>query len=234
MKSEKIKIFKAVIFIQIFLTCLFFVSPVLAHVVVRPDKVAIGKFQTFTIGVPNEKDIPTVGVRLLIPEGLQHVTPNVKSGWNIEVKKEKVYEGMKGETLNTGEEAPYTEKVTEIIWTGGSIPAGQRDEFLFSAQVPAETTTLIWKAYQTYEDGTEVAWDTEAEEVTSHDDDAEDEHKKETGPYSRTEVINDLQDGNMSSAVNTTKSNMPLYVSFFALGLSGISLWMNLTNKKKK
>jgi hypothetical protein len=57
------------------------------------------------------------------------------------------------------------ERVSEISWTGGNIPAGQRDEFLFSAQAPASSTTIPWKAYQTYADGSVVAWDASAKAV---------------------------------------------------------------------
>ena len=56
-----------------------------AHVGVKPSEVGVGSFQTFTVGVPNERDVPTTQVRLVLPEGLEHITPNVKQGWTIEV-----------------------------------------------------------------------------------------------------------------------------------------------------
>lgn len=67
---------------------LVWVSSASAHVVVKPAQVNVGSFQTFTIGVPVEKASGTIGVRLIVPEGLEYVTPNVKSGWRIEVKKD--------------------------------------------------------------------------------------------------------------------------------------------------
>ncbi len=115
-------------------------SHVSAHVVVKPNEVEPGAFQTFTMGVPVEKDSPTIGLRLLIPAGLHYVTPTVKPGWKITTKKEG-------------------DAITEILWTGGSIPTGERDEFGFSAQVPSTEQALSWKAYQTYQNGTIVAWD---------------------------------------------------------------------------
>src|SRR5579885_2290964 len=57
-----------------------------AHVVVKPNTAGIGAFQIFTMGVPSEKNIPTIAVRLLLPDGLNFVTPNVKPGWRVEVK----------------------------------------------------------------------------------------------------------------------------------------------------
>src|SRR5258708_680758 len=90
-----------------------FAFPAFAHVIVHPSQAGVAAFQEFSMSVPTEKDNPTVGIKLLIPDGLQMVTPNVKAGWTITVKKN-----------GTGDTAP----VTEIDWTGGSIPSGQRDE----------------------------------------------------------------------------------------------------------
>lgn len=116
-----------------------------AHVTVKPSEVAPGAYQVFTVNVPNEKTVPTVGVRLLVPDGIQSVMPNAKPGWNVQVIKKEV----NGET-----------KVTEIVWKGGVIPVDLRDEFLFNAKVPAASGDVVWKAYQTYQDGSVVAWDT--------------------------------------------------------------------------
>lgn len=151
-----------------------------AHVAVQPSQVGIGKSQVFAISVPTEKEVPTVGVRLVLPSGLQDVMPTVKAGWQIETK-----------TTGEGDQ----KEVSEIIWTGGSIPAEQRDEFSFSAHVPAKATTLQWKAYQTYQDGTVVSWDQAPTE--SHDDDGGD-----MGPYSTTKVVDDLA----TPATSTTKT----------------------------
>ena len=133
-----------------------------AHVIVTPSSIGIGTDDVpFTAGVPNKKNIPVIGLKLLIPSGLADVVPNVKPGWTIAIKKNGDY-------------------VTEIDWTGGNIPVGERDQFTFSAQVPADPTTLAWKAYQTYKDGSVVAWDEDPTNLTS------------TNPYSETQVINDL------------------------------------------
>jgi uncharacterized protein YcnI len=179
-----------------------FVFPTLtfAHVVVKPNQVPIAAFQTFTIGVPSEKDNPTVAVRLVIPEGVSSVSPNVKPGWTIEIKKE-----------GDGENA----KVTEISWTGGSIPEGQRDDFVFSAQAPKDETTLIWKAYQTYQDGTVVSWDQDPKQMAvDHMDEA-----NEPTPYSTTQVINDLKTTPTPSTTNND-AGLALPISLLSLCLS--------------
>lgn len=203
------KLILSLFFVALFL--LFSSNPTMAHVAIKPAQVGVGTFQTFTVGVPNEKDNPTTNVRLLIPEGLKHVTPNVKPGWVIEVKKS-------GE----GEDAV----VTEIVWSGGSVPAGQRDEFLFSAQVPAKETKIAWKAYQTYQDGETVEWINEPSE--DHAEDA-------PPPYSVTSVINDLQNGtdkDHAMPQGKDKSSFVFVISIAALAMSAIALGLSLRKKK--
>ena len=158
---------KIIYFISVSLTSLIILQGVAsAHVVVQPSQVGIASFQIFTVNVPTEKDNPTVALKLLIPSGLDEVIPTVKSGWQINTKS-----NSKGD-------------ITEIDWTGGSIPPNLRDDFTFSAQVPASPTELKWKAYQTYQDGSVVAWDA----TPSGSDDA----NGNQGPYSITKVVNDL------------------------------------------
>lgn len=189
------------------------VGSIQAHVVVRPKEALTAAFQTFTIGVPNEKEIPTIGMRLVMPEGLNHVSPNVKPGWKIEIKK-----------TGEGEEA----KVTEVIWSGGSVPAGQRDEFLFSAQAPASPTTLQWKAYQTYSDGTVVAWDQESGEMVHNE-----EANSESGPFSTTEVRTTLAPTEDVVETVEDSSSWTNMISLAAIGLAGLSLVLHFKDQPK-
>ncbi len=145
---------------------LIFSATASAHVTVKPAEVVTAGFQTFTIGVPNEKNIPTTGIKLTIPDGLKHVSPTQKAGWEIQIEKQ-------GE----GESAV----VKSITWTG-AVNAGFRDEFTFSAQVPEKPTDLQWKAYQTYADGTVVSWDKSGD--SGHDDE-----DSNSGPFSVTKVV---------------------------------------------
>jgi uncharacterized protein YcnI len=177
----------------------------MAHVAVQPNEVGIGKTQVFSISVPTEKEVPTVSVRLVLPSGLQEVKPTVKAGWQIDAK-----------TTGEGDKR----EVSEIIWTAGSIPAEQRDEFSFSAQVPASATTLQWKAYQTYQDGSVVSWD---QTPTGSDDATGDK-----GPYSTTKVINDLTTTTSTSA---TKTN--LVGPYAVAGIAAVLAIAGLLMKKK-
>ena len=167
------------------------VEIVSAHVVVKPSQVNVATFQTFSIGVPNEKDIAVTGLRLTIPSGLKDVTPTVKPGWTISTK-------------TSGDD------ITEIDWTGGTVPAGLRDDFSFSAQAPDNTTTLNWKAYQTYADNTIVAWDQDPSSIPSG---------QEGTPYSKTVVVNDLAATPLTPWVNRPTTHwLTALVGIIAVG----------------
>lgn len=160
----------------VFLSFFTGVSLVSAHVVVKPASVNVSEFTTFAIGVPVEREQSTVGIRLVVPEGLVYVTPNVKQGWVVTTKKEG-----EGEASH----------VVEISWANGEIPQGQRDEFVFSAKVPSTESELHWKAYQTYKDGSVVSWDLNPKDPQPKDSTGKSDFSK-NGPYSITKVVNDL------------------------------------------
>lgn len=189
----------------------FAITPAFAHVVVKPSQVGEAATQLFSVSVPNERDTPVIGLRLLIPAGLTAVSPDVKPGWTIEVKKS-----------GTGD----TATVTEIDWTGGPIPPDQRDDFVFSAHVPATTTTLDWKAYQTYENGDVVSWDQDPSGMKNMSDaDKEKLEQQGKGPFSQTSVINDLAPTPASQDVQgaQTQSSLSLFLSVAALALSVVA-----------
>lgn len=164
-----------------------------AHVEVSPDQVGVGSEQIFSTSVPNEKEVAMTTLRLDIPSGLKDVIPTAKTGWTVT-------------TTKSGDE------VTELIWSGGTIPAGQRDDFTFSAQAPATATMLNWKAHQTYADGTTVDW-------TQAPDGKDSEGST---PYSTTKVINDLTANSNTNADNDAK--YALYLSIAGIALAVVAL----------
>lgn len=166
-----------------------------AHVVVTPAKADVGTYVTFNVSVPNEKDVAVTALKLTIPDGVKSVTPTSKGGWTIS-------------TLKNGD------TVTEIDWTDGTIPNGQRQDFTFSAQAPAKAGDIHWKAYESYADGTIVKWD---RTPTSDDSEGED-----TGPYSITVVADDLV--GPVTAQQTPTNTLALVLSIVAVVLSAGSL----------
>ena len=183
-----------------------------AHVTVKPAEVATASYQTFTVNVPNEKPIPTVSVKVLMPGDIKNATPTQKAGWQIV----KEVEGS-GEDVVT----------KSITWQGGSITEGTRDEFTFSAKTPEKATDLQWKAYQTYADGTVVAWDQESNGAHSHDS-----SNPNAGPLSVTRVVTETAQDSSSKKADQAAADAKvaaersLYISIAAVvvGIFGIFL----------
>lgn len=183
-----------------------------AHVTVQPSEILTADWQTFTVSVPNEKEATNTGLKLLIPAGVEHVTPTVKQGWNITTEKE-------GE----GEEAV----VKSITWRGGNIPSGFRDDFTFSGKTPDKAGELQWKSYQTYADGTTVAWDLSESDQPKKADGSPDFSK--SGPYSITKVASEsTQAPTVATATQTTdtKSQWALYIAGVAAVLSLLAIFL--------
>lgn len=185
------------------------VAPIaFAHVIVSPNQAAGSSYETFTMAVPSEIDAATVNIKLLVPAGLTDVAPNVKPGWNITLQK-------------TGS------TVTSITWSAGSIPSGFRDQFSFSAKTPAQGT-LMWKAYQTYNDGTLVSWDNPPVAASSAGTD-DDNDAATHGPYSQTVLSGtgsglmmdmDSSMGMMAMSPDQHAQHIIIFLVLLALGFS--------------
>lgn len=106
-----------------------------------PERANPGERTVFTLRVTAEREAPLIEVRVFVLRGVTEVTPSVKPGWNVEITP-----GIDG-------------SVTEIAWSGGSIPRGYRDTFEFEATVKDTATSLSWPMVEVYEDGTILTWD---------------------------------------------------------------------------
>jgi uncharacterized protein YcnI len=158
-----------------------------AHVVVTPKVASPAQRLVFNVSVPNEKAVAVAKLKVLIPDAVTSVTPTSKEGWTITTTK------------NTDSE------VTSITWTG-AIPAGERQDFSFSAQAPAKPTELNWKAYQTYADGSVVHWD----QTPTGDHESED-----SGPYSITKVSDETL-----STKNNDQDSSQIWGAYAIAGLA--------------
>ena len=115
-----------------------------AHATVRTDtglsESKAGGYETYRLQVPVEKDVATTQVRLMVPAGVKIGNFMPVAGFVRTVRAD-----AKG-------------VISEVTWTG-SIAPQEFQRFLFSAANPADAGTLAWKVYQSYADGTVVAWD---------------------------------------------------------------------------
>nr|WP_249715026.1 YcnI family protein [Micromonospora sp. NBRC 107566] len=121
-------------------------APAAAHVTVNPSEATQGKYARLAFRVPTESDTAsTTKVEVTFPTdaGLKSVSTMPVPGWTA-----------------TTERSDNT--VSKITWTADAnavIKPGQFQEFPVSVgPLPTNTDRLIFKALQTYSDGTVVRW----------------------------------------------------------------------------
>jgi uncharacterized protein YcnI len=130
--------------------------PASAHVTVSPDSLPKGSTAELTFKVPNEEsNATTTQVQLQVPTDhpIAQVLPKAIPGWTVTVKTTTLATPLKTD------DGTFTTAVSEIDWTGGSIPVGQYQDFQISVDpLPTDTNQLVFKAVQTYSNGDIVRW----------------------------------------------------------------------------
>src|SRR5918999_489837 len=124
--------------------------PAWAHVVVSPEEVAADDYETLTVSVPTEKEVPTTEIRLEVPKGFLLSGVQPVPGWEHAFVEDG---GL----------------VTAVTFSGGQIRPREFQQFLVQAKAPQEPGEYPWRAIQTYEDGSVVEWTgpPDSEEPTS-------------------------------------------------------------------
>ncbi|OQM44547.1 hypothetical protein B6A27_16245 [Anoxybacillus sp. UARK-01] len=150
MKKAVLRVSRLTIFAM---TAFFLFSGIAsAHVTVKPNISAPGSWETYTIKIPVEKEIPTTKVTLKVPEGAEFVSYQPASGWKVITEKDA------------------SGKVTTVTWeaTGEGLLPGEFQQFYFMAKNPEQEGTLAWDAYQYYKDGSVVEWTGDESSQTPH------------------------------------------------------------------
>jgi uncharacterized protein YcnI len=128
-----------------------------AHVTVDPDTAAPGSYTKVSFRVPNEEpsaDTTKLEVDLPTDHPIASVSVRAVPGWTIKVATTKLATPIKSDDAET------TKAVSRITWSGGKIAPGRFEEFDVSlGPLPTGTDRLLFKAAQTYSDGTVVHWD---------------------------------------------------------------------------
>lgn len=180
-----------------------------AHVTVWPKETKTNTYERYTVRVPVEKNSNTIKVRLEFPTGMSIGNVLPVPGWDY--KLEKNSEG----------------RFSAITWTAtnGGIKPNEFQEFGLSGKNPKDPGTLVWKAYQTYADGTTVEWigdkdaKTPAPTITVK---ANVKAANETAQNSQPTTVPNAQDA-------PTGSNNTL-----PLALSGIAILLSIINFFRK
>lgn len=182
-----------------------------AHVTVYPKEAAQGSYEKFTVRVPSEKDIPTVKVEVKFPMDSVAISRfEPKAGWTYQLAKDSAG------------------KITGVTWTaaGDGLASTEFGEFNMQGKVADTATQIVWKAYQTYKDGSVVEW------VGAE---GSDKPASVTAVKAKAGATTDSH-GNViagaAAAAGSSESKTPLYLSIAAVVLGALSLIVSLTRKR--
>jgi uncharacterized protein YcnI len=136
----KLKFFFATVLTVLALLC--FSGAAYAHVNVFPKEAVRGSYEKFTVRVPSEGGKTTAEVRVRFPDSVDISRVEPKPGWSYEWEQDE------------------NGRFTGIVWkaTDGGLGPTEFAEFNLSGKISDDAQELVWKAYQTYDDGSVVEW----------------------------------------------------------------------------
>ncbi|MBU0723893.1 MAG: YcnI family protein [Alphaproteobacteria bacterium] len=133
-----------------------------AHAVVEPRQAPADSYQKVTIRITHGcNGAATNRIIVAMPEQILTARPQAKPGWQIELVKEKL-----PEPVPAGHGMMLTERITQIIWSGNTLPDWQFDEIALSLKLPDADpgTALPFVTVQECDGG--KSWHWSAEEGT--------------------------------------------------------------------
>lgn len=114
-------------------------STALAHVTANPDEATSPYFRTALRVGHGCEGSPTTTVRVQIPEGVDSARAEVIPGWDVEVIRTKLDEPIEQE-----EGEPITERVSEIVWSGGNLSDDNFEEFGLNVHIADDAPEVLW------------------------------------------------------------------------------------------
>lgn len=193
-----------------------------AHVTVQPQETLQGKYEVFTVRVPSEnEEVPTTKIEVKFPEEVNITRFEPKPGWTYEVQKD-----------DTG-------KITSVTWTaeGEGLSSTEFGQFNMQGKVSDEATEIVWKAYQTYKDGSVVEWvgapdaDKPASVTVVKPAAASSAHGHGDTPTTSSDDQNTVKEQATDIEAKTASSNIPFYLSIVALIAGLVSLVISLKKR---
>jgi uncharacterized protein YcnI len=110
-------------------------SAAFAHITLQDKQAPVGSPYKAVLRVPHGcSGSATVAVRVRIPSGFIDVKPMPKPGWKLEVVRGKY------QTPVSARGTQVTEGVTEVDWSGGSLPDAFYDEFVLTGFIGDEAS----------------------------------------------------------------------------------------------
>jgi uncharacterized protein YcnI len=127
-----------------------------AHVTAQPSTATQGGYTKIAFRVPNEEDkAATSSVEITFPSDhpIASVATRALPGWTAKVDKSTLAKPL------ASDDGQVTEAVSKVTWTGGKITPGSFEDFEVSlGPLPTDTTKLVFKAVQTYDNGDVMRW----------------------------------------------------------------------------
>ena len=186
------------------LVCVVAAAPATAHVEVLPSEVERDTAVELIVRVPTERDLPTTGVRVEIPQQVTvYSFAEPPPGWTM-----RPVRGGDG-------------RFRAVVYSGGRIGVGRYADFRMLG-TPFGSGTAVWRARQTYADGSVKPWIAAPE--------AEGESTPETGPTDPgpAAAVSIVAPGALGAAgpVRTEDdgSGAGIWLGVIAIAISGLSL----------
>ncbi|NHC41588.1 DUF1775 domain-containing protein [Bacillus sp. MM2020_1] len=207
------KVFK--LLIPAFLGLFLFASVASAHVTVVPKQSTTGAWETYTVKVPVEKDVPTTKVTIKAPAGVEIKSYQPVPGWKYSDEKD----------------ANGLVKSFTFEATGEGILSGQFQQFTFVGKNPDNATKAAWDAFQYYKDGSIVEW--------TGDEGSQSPHSITDIVAGSTEDHHDAKNTNqeiqktdkVATKTEKTRDSLPLILSGLAVLLSLVASVLALRKK---
>ncbi|MEH7083483.1 DUF1775 domain-containing protein [Neobacillus drentensis] len=199
------KVFK--LLLPTFLGLFLFASVASAHVTVMPKQSTTGAWETYTVKVPVEKNVPTTKVTIKAPAGVEIKSYQPVPGWKYSDEKD----------------ANGLVKSFTFEATGEGILQGQFQQFTFVGKNPDNATKAAWDAFQYYKDGSIVEWTGDESSESPHSiteivaGSTEDHHdaKSTNQETQKTEKV--------ETKTEKTSDSLPLILSGLALLISVVA-----------
>jgi periplasmic copper chaperone A len=204
-------------------------APASAHVTVNPSEATEGGYTRVAFRAPTESDTAsTTKLEVFLPEAtpIASVSTMPVPGWTVAVERKKPASPVAGEG---GQPAEVVSKITWTASAGAAIKPGEFQEFPVSLGPLPEVDKLVFKALQTYSDGSVVRWIEEPVEGA--------EEPEQPAPVLRLLPADEGSDGAAAGAGVDTPAGgsaaddpdgsgpaLPLAIAGLAAGLIGAAL----------